>query len=64
VVLKSKRAAATALLSGESQFSFVFKLQEFYKNSVAGFRSVFRVASTERALSSNKKKAIRILDGF
>jgi len=31
--LKSKRAAATALLSGESQVEFLFELQEFYKNS-------------------------------
>jgi hypothetical protein len=41
VVLKSKRAAATALLSGESQVGFVIELQEFYKNSVSEFWSGF-----------------------
>jgi len=39
--LKSKRAAATAFLSGESQIDLLFELQEFYKNSGVENRVIF-----------------------
>jgi hypothetical protein len=49
VDLKSKRAATTAFLSGESQVGFVIELQEFYKNSETEFGVFFRKVFKEYA---------------
>jgi hypothetical protein len=64
VVLKSKRAATTAFLSGESQVGFVIELQEFYKNSETEFWSDFSKGFQGICCLRREKKAIQNLDGF